>query len=349
MPTEGNKETLRPRFGELDPEPRKRRSPLLWLGLFTFALLAGTTVLFWSESVQSFPHVPPGSYIGSFKVANGAEEEEETRFYLQSDDQQKELLVVVLKAGWQPQKIGFASFAGNASGDALQPLILKGPEGEFRLSGEKLADGKFGGRAEDLSKGAQAQWSLVQLQETAPDETSPEMVDTRLWLLLKAELADVDARIAQTEALLPTQEAEIDELGKYITEGRQLKNNADNKFQLAKEQLAKSRAALSAKRAEAEKLAKQFELSQKVTPMGKLVALSRESLEREGRWIESMRKTNPNMPSPTVDAGLERARMILDLRREIEQEHAKIDEISRRSAGEEDDSFYREQGLVNDD
>mgnify|MGYP005715055835 FL=1 len=61
-----------------------------------------------------------------------------------------------------------------------------------------------------------------------------------------------------------------------------------------------------------------------MTGLGKLVALSRESIDRERRWYESMYKTMVSDQSREFARAVERSEMVLDIRRRIALERDRI-------------------------
>jgi hypothetical protein len=152
----------------------------------------------------------------------------------------------------------------------------------------------------------------------------PGRVEIQLWLRLKAELADVDEQIQAAEAKVPEQRKEIEKLTEFITEGNNLRARADEKYRNVRAELDRRKEVLKAKQAEAKDLEKKIVLSHSVTPMGKLVSLSRASLEREARWIDSLLRTGPVETNEDLDLAVDRGKSVLSLKGQIEQERERI-------------------------
>ena len=72
------------------------------------------------------------------------------------------------------------------------------------------------------------------------------------------------------------------------------------------------------------KLDRQVELAYRVTGMGRLVSLARESLEREGRWQESMLRVGSADIPPEVLEQSAKAERILEIKRLIDSENTRI-------------------------
>ena len=68
---------------------------------------------------------------------------------------------------------------------------------------------------------------------------------------------------------------------------------------------------------EARALAKQLALSERVTELGNLVALSRKTIDRENRWLDSVFDTTSKLSSYDFDIEVERAKRIVELKNKI--------------------------------
>ena len=109
----------------------------------------------------------------------------------------------------------------------------------------------------------------------------------------------------------------------FVTNRESLKQKAEQKFKEARAEFQAERDKLVALQDEARQLEARISLAQRVTQMGKLVILSKESLDREGRWIEAALKDVQAL-SPEIEAAAARAEKLLALKKEIIDERSRI-------------------------
>src|SRR5262249_34294030 len=121
---------------------------------------------------------------------------------------------------------------------------------------------------------------------------------------------------------------EVEKLSAVITEGQKLKNTADEKFAAVQKELEAAQTELKQKQERAKELEKKLDLALQVTNAGRLVALARESLDRDGRWIDSMTRVAADTSSPEVDVAVEKGERVLALKEAIDRERQRIDQLS---------------------
>jgi hypothetical protein len=90
-----------------------------------------------------------------------------------------------------------------------------------------------------------------------------------------------------------------------------------------------------------------LETAERLSPAGSLVLGSRESIERESRWIELTLRLLAPETSPDFEQSLERAERVKALQDKIAAERRKIRELE--NAGDlveyqQEEEFYREMG-----
>jgi len=170
----------------------------------------------------------------------------------------------------------------------------------------------------------ESSWVLQAIREENPSRDDSRLAEMRLWLLLDSELKDVSNQIVLAERRVPEQRLEIERLTQVLGEGQKFRSKANEKFTLAQQELKQAQAALLAKREEVAGLEAAYDLAQRVTPMGRLVSLSRESLEREWRWVDSAIKSQGPVQTEEFLAAIEKGEKILVLKREIALEEIKI-------------------------
>lgn len=301
------------------------------IAILSLGLLALVSFLLWAEMTRRFPRLEPGSYFGSISgVFSSAGLE--SRFYVEYEGAGSELVLVVPRPGWSPQAVPVGDPSAEAIGE-LTPLTIPGPDGALRFIGSRSGPGEYVGGVVNLDTGLEGSWRLSRV-EAAPTDTSRD-VEIRHWLALKGELADVVEEIKSTERRVPAQKTEIEKLTKFIEERERLRSSADGKFEEVKEALRVAQAELNALQGEARALEAELELAQRFTGMGRLVSLSRESLEREGRWLDSMLRSDVVSSQPDIEVAAERAAKIVKLKREIAVARAALADRSAPRDGAE--------------
>ncbi len=279
-------------------------------------------MVFGQSRVSDFPLIEPGSYLGVIERGIGANSDEPSILYVERDTDMDSIFFAILRAGFKP-----ANFHVSASGP-LAPLTLVSTEGKLRFTGRMVSTGLYSGEVENLDTESIGSWTLSNIPAQLDLKMSPEAAEEVLrWLTLRAELRYTESRIKLAESTVPEQKQEIEKLTEYLTEGRVLKERSDKKLRVAQSELSDAQEKLLANQKEADKLAKQLEISQKVTDAGKLVSLSRDSLERERRWIESMFKTSSSDGSSDLVREIERGEKVLDLRAKIAEAKNKLSRL----------------------
>ena len=303
-------------------------SIILLLGLLT------VSYLLFAEWSRRFPHLEPGSYMGTISGTVGQEPVPRTQsklnFYVERSEGSDEYLVVVLHSGWMPQLVSGVPVGSEGQ---ILPLVLKGDGGRFTLTGKQIEPSKFQGKISGPEyKGT---WEMIRVPSDSLALDEEALKQLKLWLLLRAELTDIEVKIGDAETVVPAQRREIEKLTAFVTEGERLKTKANEKYLAIQEDLKKAQQAFKVRQDEARKLEETLRISQKLPGIGKLVALSRESLEREGRWIDSMLKSSQNQSPEDLEQALERGEKILALKRVIAAEHAKIEDLTHGAAADE--------------
>jgi len=214
------------------------------------------------------------------------------------------------------------------SGDGwLSPVTLSGPDGALRLIGAPSGPGEYVGGVVNIDTGLEGRWWIQRVESL--DTPADGDTEIRHWLALKNELSDITAEIRAIEKRIPDQKVEIEKLTTFIEERERLKSSADDKFEEVKDSLRGSQGELKRLQDEARKLEAELELAQRFTGMGRLVSLSRESLEREGRWIDSMLRSDIVSSQRSVEVAAARAVKITTLKKEIAAARAEL--AARRS------------------
>ena len=322
----------------------RQRLPFVMVGLVAGCLIF-LVGLFWSELGKRFPLVEPGAYVGQVTGIAQDQDRQPLRFYLEHNQQTGSLFVVPLREGWLPQS--FSAIAPPGAGGNLDPITMQGDGATLRLVGRRIGEGNYGGSAYGLESSESGVWQITKV--TSDGGSSAQLGELRRALGLAAELQAAQRAVTDLEAQLAEQRAQSERLTEYLTEGKTLAADAEQQMRQARDELDQARGELQRQREKAEQLAAQVAVSEKVAGAGRLVALARESIERENRWIDSMLRVG--LPEENTELGdaLARATAIDQLEQEIATERATVRELQDRlvvrSPGEIKpfDSFWKKE------
>lgn len=300
----------------------KKQPSRIVFGVIACLILSITALALLRDSTpQSFPKMSPGRYLGVIRGTYSAA----VPIYVEVAEANNSIFFIVLRVGFLPQTIIPQNQAPSSGSDtAYLPITLEGANSKLKFIGESASGAGYSGLVYELIGGSEGTWELHPVSDSGEAEDASEVADIRLWLLLRGELADVDQKISKVQARIPETESEVLKLTQFITDDRSLKDNAGRKLALEREALSRLRTQLKNQQEEVAKLERQVDLSHRVTAMGKLVSLSRESLEREGRWISSALRVGTGDLAPELEEAAIRGEKILELKRRIEAENAKI-------------------------
>ncbi len=293
---------------------------VLLLCLAALVSLIVAVILLVSEIHSKFPDLPPGVYAGQILGLERGAEEAPIEWYVEVLEAGRTAKVYVLQEGWNAQEI---SLRGSKDGEMLsEPLVVSGDTAILRFAGRARTEGGFEGEVVRAQDGAEGGWTLMPI-EIMPVYSDQALSQLRLLLSFISERNLVETKIEELQKQVPIQKQEIENLTRFITQEGVLKDRAEKKLTVAKEAFVTLQSDLDIKKKEAKELEDKIILAQRVTGMGKLASLSRESLERESRWIESMLASGMG-ESPDLIAAIEKAERIASLKREIAAEREKV-------------------------
>lgn len=298
---------------ESQSKDRKNRSiSYAKIAIFLLIIGAGIAYFYLGYRHRSFPEIQAGIYSGEINNLS----EIKTPIYLEYEESQKKILFWMLQEECQPVLIEMST--------NKKPLLVKNSCGDFLLSGYETLPKEYEGRIYDTTKGRSGTWKIRPLKGYKTELSKEDQSSTHLLLLTKRELDEVETKLAAAELKLPQQKKEIQRLINFIEQKEGLKSNADKKFNDEKIKAEKLRKELSEKQNTLERFEKKVELAYRVTDMGKLVSLARESLAKDRAWIQAMLgSSSQEEESPELQAGYDKARRIVKLKSQIseEQEH----------------------------
>lgn len=283
-----------------------KRLSAVYLSIVVLMASAVFALLFiLSRGESSFPKIAAGVYLGKL-VGVFNEEEGEIPFILTSDDKFFEILI--LKTGWSKVVIQKPDYQ---DGQFRAPLEFGSQEAHLRFSGVKSkTDGGFNGEVYNLDLGLRGTWSLNPTQISKVMRSETEKREIKAVLALDRELTDVGREISSVQDQLRDNKEAVARLGEFLSDAEIMNERAAAKFERVQRDFDSSSRELRAKRKEARELAQRLALSESVTSAGILVALSRKTLDRENRWLESIFNSAGAQSSYDLDQEVLRAQRI---------------------------------------
>lgn len=230
-----------------------------------------------------------------------------------------ELLVVI--GGQRP----IAERIALSLNEPIKPGPLSLDNGQYTMTTDSLSGGLGGyqGSIRSSRTSDRGAWRVA-LTEVAPRSPSP---NAGKWGNVYYSVQQASSLARNTETDLRLRRDEIDRLNRIIVERSDFRDAAKNRLGKTSESLKQAQESLDAIRNDLIPLERRLSIASKITPRGKLVALARESLERESDWILStLQKIAPEV-SKDFERGLEKARRVTELKEAIEIEQHTIDRL----------------------
>lgn len=262
---------------------------------------------------DSFPKLPPGRYVGTL---SGATEFGVARdWILTIPEDFKHLQALFLGPDG-------AAFPAQRNGSGY--LVVSAGDHEVIFRGAAPENGGLKGTFQYGDSRRSGDWTL------APAELTTFEADQsfRNWMVLRSEISRVARDIEIAQRLIPSQKIEIEDLSKTITDESAVKELGQRRIKELDARLAQVQAELLKVRKDVEQGESQLRLAQKVSARGKLVSLSRESLERESRWARSLLVGSLGAMSSDLEDALKRAGEIQLLKEALANERRSIEELS---------------------
>lgn len=328
--------------GKSPSSPRESRAGLLssrYSFLSYLAVIAVVVVgLVWFELDRRFPLLSPGIYSGRIEGLFG---HARVGIYAERSEGSDGLILVVVRSGWYPQRVrltpvkGLPFFATGA-----MPVVAVGATGRLKFVGKQLAEGRYGGTVRDSVSRASGRWELrlssLKVQDFIADPEFLELASLRADLEAATRQADL------LEALHEGLQAKVVEISRNLSNQQELNSTAEDRTKRLRTNLVKERRALEQREQEVIELQKQLEVAQRVTAMGRLVALSRESLERDSRWISAVLSEVAQFGEVDPEA-VKTAAEIVSLMDETEQEREELQRLERAISQQESGRIGKSQ------
>ncbi len=292
---------------------------ILAIVLVAAALVTGgAAYLFFADFQSSFPDLPRGIYAGVLQYST--ESASQVPFVVDKGGSSQGVVVAVSGDDFPPQVVPDASSDGIG-----QPLIVSGKSARLRFVGRQEGDSGYVGEFIDPVNTREGRWYLRRVD--MPLRPLNDVGDLKEWVEVWNDLTVVVHRVRAVEAKIAEQRARIEKLQGVITDGNALRKKADSRFGAATEAVQDARGRLKRRQEEVVVAFRDLELSQQVSPRGRLVALSRESVAREARAIEASLQLLSPIMMPDFEKALEKALRVKFLKEQIEAESKRIAQI----------------------
>lgn len=316
-----------------------RRALMVILGVGTLSLIVGGVLLV-REFNRGFPQLRPGIYAGTLVSKSGGKA---LPWWVESSVGTPDLFVSVGADGVPAQR---GVVVEPSSGTRL-PLIVSGSDRRFRITGREDDSGEYQGDYSDPITSDSGTWTLKRF-EVAPLER-PERDDLVDWVSTFQSLRAVETKIEDIKKAFDVDEARIEKLHRYAVADDSLQKAADSRLSTTASALDDVKKQNAAKRAELEGILRNIEIAKRVSPEGRLVELSRESITREAKWIEQALQLTAPEVSGGFEQDYERALRVKALQEQVNDERGLIRNLTEgpryRDRGSERDSeeeFYNE-------
>jgi hypothetical protein len=267
-------------------------------------------------------------YVGHLSVKG--EEEKLIGWVLEKRQGSLDTYVVLAEEKFPAQRIPKA-----LSDKTDLPLIIDGPSVRFRLVGREQSGGIFGGDLLNPITQEKGTWTLrrVQLEAFSPEREK----EFHAWAEKWNEITVVERKIEAVQAKISEQKAKLEKVSGFVTDGSALKQKANMRLGAATDAAKEVRARVKELQDTLDTSVRDIELSERVSPKGRLVQLSRESIAREARWIGASIQVGTAAGGVNYEQELEKALKVKTLKAAIAAEKAKLTTLdtAHRYGGED--------------
>lgn len=292
--------------------------------------------LFFERYTAAFPALQPGLYVGMCEIDGSRRS---FPWFVSLAAREQSVSVFVGDARIPAERVAIV----DPSGSARLPLVVGGSAARLRATGEMVQPGEYSGELLQPVSNERGRWNLRSVSSESIADSLRD--DLSRWFSLWQELEAIEREIQDAQQKVDDQRTSIDNLHRYVSDGETLRKTADVRLGRMDSELDGARDELSARQQQLDRSLREFDLTQRVSPEGKLVFLSRETIQRESRWIELTLQLLAPETSPGFDQALERAERVSALKRQIAQEReaiAKEGEV-QRYGGERNETKLEEE------
>lgn len=303
------------------------------------ALVAGGLVLV-RDFNRTFPQLKPGVYGGTL-VPDG--QGEPIPWWVESTVGSADILVALGAPGVPAQR----GVVVESSSKTRLPLIVTGADRRFRIIGREDDNGTYEGDYADPITSQRGTWRLKRYDIPPLEKATRDALVE--WVTAWQALSSVETKIEEVKNSYDTDKERIEKLHRYAVEGDALQQAAKSRLTSTSSDLEELKKSNAARKTQLDEMLRNIDISKRVSNEGRLVELSRESIAREGRWIEqALNIAAPNV-SGNFDAAYERALKVKALQDQISDERGLIRNLTegpryREGGGEREseEAFYNE-------
>jgi hypothetical protein len=302
------------------------------------AALGGGLFLF-KKYTAVFPELSPGVYVGTIERG---EQGLVVPWYVVRYEGEHSLGVSIGDVRIAAQRVAPV----DPSGKTRLPLTIGDSTIRLKFTGTRAEQpNSYEGRYFNPISNEKGKWRLSKVSpESASIKTDQDLVR---WFSLWQEVERIEEQILASQRSADEQRAKIENLHKYVADGDTLRKTADVRLGRTDSALSSAIDELGLRQAQLDRSLRDFDLSQRISQEGKLVFLSRETLQRESRWIELTLELLAPETSIGFEQAFERAERVRSLKASIIQERKGImkqaaDERPRKEGSEEraEEEFY---------
>jgi cell division protein FtsB len=216
----------------------------------------------------------------------------------------------------------------------------------LRLSGREADGTELEGHVLDPITGEEGVWNLTRTavqQQLTPEQAS----ELRSWFSIRRDVDKLEEQLEALRLKSDSQRARIDKFQRYVFNDNALKETAASRLGSTAGSIQTVRTEVDSLRAKLDESIRALETAERVSPAGNLVGLSRETLQRESRWIELTLRLLAPETTAGFEQSLERAYRVKTLQDRIADERRKLADLENESdlrSYENEEEFYREMG-----
>ncbi len=308
----------------------RRLVPVLFV--FTLVALGVGGYLFFSEYTRVFPELQAGVYAGTLSSSDGSDP---VPLLVDVRPGGSEVFVSIGDDKIPAQRV----LVAEPSRGTRLPLIVTGEGRRLRLTGEGKSHGLFAGEYVDPISSKKGEWTLHRMSVGELRAEDKQVLSA--WGTVWATQDAVDARIKQLKRGVDQADARLVALRQSANDAARARTQEKlpNGTSSANESKDKPDELLS--------LIQSFEVGQKVSPAGRLVALSRESIQRDAAWIENALHLAAPEVSGDFEAQYERALRVKAIQDQIADERGLLKNLQEapiyrenESKADDEEAFY---------
>jgi hypothetical protein len=315
------------------------RRLLLVTALLTTVVVGWAGYRFFTGSEKSFPTLAPGLYYGSVRLSEG---QRVLPWIIERREGDNEVTVVVGDPRYVAQRVPLT----DVSGVNRSPLLVTGEESRLRCSGRNGDVDELEGACADVMTGEKGSWRLKRAAIVSPisAELRAELLS---WSEIRRELDRTEEELASLRRKSDAQQASIDTFQRYVFADDALQQKATSRLGSTSSAIQELRAQADTLRGRLDESLRTLETAERLSPAGSLVLRSRESIERESRWIELTLRLLAPETSPGFEQSLERAQRVKALHEKIAAERRRVRDLENAEDLKDyqnEEEFYREMG-----